>query len=175
MTQGKRTMPIRFCLTAALVTLLFAQPTSAAEPAFLLSMGGKWTGKGSFRVNTKAPAVSVSCSFAARSSTATLTLDGNCRGMVLVSRTIGVRLKAEGQRYGGTYIGSRTGPAALSGRRQGDVLNLGIRWAKPVNGDRNAEMRVEKLGRDAMRIVTIDKDATTGKSVVTAQVDLKRN
>ena len=58
---------------------------------------------------------------------------------------------------------------------RGDVLSLGIRWAKPVNGDRNAEMRVEKLGQDAMRIVTVDKDATTGKSVITAQVDLKRN
>lgn len=168
-------MPIRLCLTAALATLLLAQPTNAAEPAFLLSMGGKWTGRGSFRVNTKAPAVSVSCSFAAKANAASLTLDGNCQGMVLISRSIGVHLKAEGQRYGGTYIGSRTGPAALSGRRRGDVLSLGIRWAKPVNGDRNAEMRVEKLGRDAMRIVTLDKDATTGKSVVTAQVDLKRN
>ncbi|WP_054310988.1 hypothetical protein [Mesorhizobium sp. 1M-11] len=168
-------MSIRLCLTAALATLLLAQPTNAAEPAFLTTLGGKWTGKGSFRVNTKAPAVSVSCSFAAKSSTVTLTLDGNCRGMVLISRSIGVRLKADGQRYGGTYIGSRTGPAALSGQRRGDVLNLGIRWAKPVNGDRNAEMRVEKIGQNAMRIVTIDKDATTGKSVVTAQVDLKRN
>lgn len=166
-------MPIR--LTVILAILLLAQPTGAAEPGFFASMAGKWSGKGSFRVNTKAPAVSVSCSFAADASAATLTLDGNCRGMVLVSRSIGVRLKADGQRYGGTYIGSRTGPAALSGRRRGDVLNLGIRWAKPVNGDRDAEMRVEKLGQNAMRIVTIDRDATTGKSVVTAQVDLKRN
>lgn len=168
-------MPIRLCITAALAALFLAQPTHAAEPGFFASLAGKWSGKGSFRVNTKAPAVSVSCSFDARAGTATLTLDGNCRGMVLISRSIGVRLKAEGQRYGGTYIGSRTGPAALSGRRRGDVLNLGIHWAKPVNGDRNAEMRVEKLGQNAMRIVTIDKDATTGKSVITAQVDLKRN
>lgn len=168
-------MPIRFCLTAALASLLLTQPSNAAEPAFLTSLGGKWTGKGSFRVNTKAPAVSVSCSFAAKANSASLTLDGNCQGLVLISRSIGVRLKAEGPRYGGTYIGSRTGPAALSGQRRGDVLSLGIRWAKPVNGDRNAEMRVEKLGQDAMRIVTIDKDATTGKSVITAQVDLKRN
>lgn len=168
-------MPIRLCLTAILTDLLLAQPAFAAERGFLGSLGGNWSGKGSFRVNTKAPAVSVSCSFAAKASMVSLTLDGNCRGMVLISRSIGVRLKAEGQRYGGTYIGSRTGPAALSGRRRGDVLDLGIRWAKPVNGDRNAEMRVEKLGRNAMRIVTIDRDATTGKSVITAQVDLRRN
>lgn len=168
-------MPIRLHLTVILATLLLVQPAHAAEPGFFVSMAGKWSGIGSFRVNTRAPAVSVSCSFAAKASPVTLTLDGNCRGMVLISRSIGVRLKAEGQRYGGTYIGSRTGPAALSGRRRGDVLNLGIHWAKPVNGDRDAEMRVEKLGQNAMRIVTIDKDATTGKSVITAQVDLKRN
>lgn len=168
-------MRIRLCLTAAMATMLLAQPTHAEEAGFLASMGGKWSGKGSFRVNTSAPAVSVSCSFTAKSSAVSLSLDGNCRGMVLISRSIGVRLKAQGQGYGGTYIGSRTGPAALSGRRHGDVLNLGIRWAKPVNGDRNAEMRVEKLGRNAMRIVTIDKDATTSKSVITAQVDLKRD
>lgn len=168
-------MPIRLCMTAAVATLLLGQPIHAAEPGFFASMAGKWSGNGSFRVNTKAPAVSVSCSFAAKASSVTLALDGNCQGMVLISRSIGVRLKAEGQRYGGTYIGSRTGPAALSGRRRGDVLNLGIRWAKPVNGDRDAEMRVEKLGQNAMRIVTIDRDATTGRSVITAQVDLKRN
>ena len=44
-----------------------------------------------------------------------------------------------------------------------------------MNGDRDAEMRVEKIGTNAMRIVTIDKDLPSGKSVVTAQIDLKRN
>ena len=168
-------MPVRFYLGAVLVALFLAQPAYAAEPGFFISMAGKWSGKGSFRINTKASPVSVSCSFSAKSGDAFLTLDGNCRGLILISRSIGVRLKTDGQRYSGTYIGSRTGPAALSGRRKGQALNLAIRWAKLVNGDRDAEMRVEKIGADAMRIVTIDKDLPSGKSVVTAQIDLKRN
>lgn len=168
-------MPVRLCTAVALAAFSFAQPSHAAEPGFLASMAGKWSGKGSFRINTKASPVSVSCSFAAKSGDTFLTLDGNCRGLILISRDIGVRLKTDGQRYSGTYIGSRTGPAALSGRRKGQALNLAIRWAKPVNGDRDAEMRVEKVGANAMRIVTIDKDLPSGKSVVTAQIDLKRN
>ena len=62
------------------------------------------------------------------------------------------------QIYKGTYIGSSTGPAGLSGKRSGNALNLGIRWAKDVNGDRSAKLRLEKVGDNGMRLTTVDTD-----------------
>ena len=63
----------------------------------------------------------------------------------------------------------------LSGSRTGDAINLDIRWAKIVNGDRDAQMTVEKIGADAMRLTVTDVDPKTGKTVVTSRIDLKRS
>ncbi|TIN68565.1 MAG: hypothetical protein E5Y30_23015, partial [Mesorhizobium sp.] len=103
-----------------------------------------------------------------------LSLDGNCRGLVVVTRAISADLKASGAKYSGTYVGSRTGPAQLNGSRSGNAINLGIRWAKEVNGDRRAQMKVEKRGEKGMRLTVIDTDPKTGKSVVTSRIDLQR-
>jgi len=54
------------------------------------------------------------------------------------------------------------------------MINLGITWAKPVNGDRKAIMTVQKNGADGMTLTTTDIDPRTGKSVVTSRIDLKR-
>ena len=87
----------------------------------------------------------------------------SCTGMVVVSRAIGATIKTDGKSYKGTYIGSSTGPAGLSGKRSGNALNLGIRWAKDVNGDRSAKLRLEKVGDNGMRLTTVDTDPATGQ------------
>jgi hypothetical protein len=92
-----------------------------------------------------------------------------------VSRAIGADLKANGAKYSGSYIGAGTGTAGLSGSRSGNAINLGIRWAKDVNGDRNARMTVEKVGDNGMRLTTVDVDPATGKNVVTSQINLRRS
>jgi hypothetical protein len=51
---------------------------------------------------------------------------------------------------------------------------LDIRWAKEVNGDRAAELRLEKLANNRMRLTTTDKDPATGKNVVISRIDLNR-
>ena len=83
-------------------------------------------------------------------------------------------IKSNGSTYSGAYVGAGTGPARLNGKRAGNTLELGILWAKPVNGDRNAEMTIEKIGSDGMRLSTIDIDPKTGKSVVTSEINLRR-
>jgi hypothetical protein len=92
----------------------------------------------------------------------------------VVSRAISANLKVTGAKYSGTYVGSRTGPAQLNGSRSGSAINLGIRWAKEVNGDRKAQMTVEKRGENGIRLTVTDTDPKTGKSVVTSRIDLSR-
>ena len=94
--------------------------------------------------------------------------------MLIVSRAIGADLKANGTKYSGSYVGAGTGTAGLSGSRSGNAINLGIRWAKEVNGDRKARMTVEKVGENGMKLTTVDVDPETGKSVVTSQINLSR-
>ena len=119
--------------------------------------------------------MSVSCSFDAETSPTSLSLDGKCRGMVVVSRRIGVTLKADGEGVSGSYTGSTTGPAGLAGRREGSAYDLSIRWAKAVNGDREAQMKVEKVGVDGMKLITTDVDPKTGQAVVTGEITLSRS
>jgi hypothetical protein len=66
-------------------------------------------------------------------------------------------------------------PAGLSGNRSGNALVLGIHWAKKVNGDRAAQLRLEKIGDNGMRLTTIDKDPATGKTIVISRIDLSRS
>jgi hypothetical protein len=146
----------------------------ADEAAFLRSLDGNWAGGGTVKVRTSAPTIRVSCKFASETTADSLALDGTCRGLLVFSRRISADLKANGARYAGYYIGAGTGPAGLSGRRSGNAINLNIRWAKKVNGDRKAKLIVEKNGSNGMRLTTTDVDPKTGESVVTSRIDLKR-
>jgi hypothetical protein len=70
-------------------------------------------------------------------------------------------------------VGAGTGTASLAGSRDGDTVNLAIRWAKEVNGDRQAVLRMRKTA-GGMTITTIDTDLATGKQVVTSEIRLSR-
>jgi hypothetical protein len=162
----------RFAIAGILTVT--AGAAHADETRFLHSFNGNFTGKGIVKVTTDAPTVNVSCTFKSNATSTSLSLDGNCRGLIVVTRAISADLRARGARYSGTYVGSRTGPAQLNGTRSGNAINLGIRWAKEVNGDRKALMRVEKTGQDGMRLTVTDTDPRTGKTVVTSRIDLRR-
>ena len=143
----------------AAASMLFAvSAASADEAAFLNSLHGNWSGKGTVKVRTNSPPIDVNCTFHSNATETSLSLDGNCRGLVIVSRTIGADLKANGTKYSGSYVGAGTGTAGLSGSRSGNAINLGIRWAKEVNGDRKARMTVEKVGENGMKLTTVDVD-----------------
>lgn len=168
MTRAFRVLPavLAFCASVS--------PAFADDAAFLASFAGSWSGKGKFRITTASSPVTVSCAMNANASATSLSLDGRCRGMVVVSRKIGVMLTTDGQGVSGSYIGSTTGPAGLSGARHGNAFDLSIRWPKIVNGDRSAKMKVEKVGEDGMKLITTDVDPTTGQAVVTGEITLSR-
>ncbi len=154
--------------------LCLAGPAHATDADFLQSLAGSWGGRGSVTTETGSRPIKINCKFSSRATASSLSLNGKCTGYVVFSRAIGADVKTDGKTYTGVYTGSRTGPAGLRGNRAGDALVLGIRWAKEVNGDRAAQLRLEKLGNDRMRLTTIDKDPATGKNVVISQINLSR-
>ena len=146
----------------------------ASETEFLQSLEGNWTGKGTVKVRADSKPMNVSCTFASDTTVDSLSLDGKCTGMVVFSRAISANLKTTGGNYRGSYVGAGTGTAGLNGKRSGNSINLGIRWAKEVNGDKVAMMSIEKVGANGMRLTTTDKHPETGASIVTSQITLKR-
>lgn len=164
-----------FGILLATVLAASISPVLADDAEFLASFAGSWSGKGEFRISTGSSPMSVSCAFDAATSPTSLALDGRCRGMVVVSRRIGVTLKTGREGVSGSYVGSTTGPAGLSGRLEGTAFDLSIRWAKSVNGDREAQMRVEKMGEDGMKLIITDVDPKTGRTVVTGKIGLSRS
>ncbi|MER9915533.1 hypothetical protein [Mesorhizobium sp. M0035] len=162
----------RFLLAGCLLTASAA--AHADEANFLSSLQGNFSGKGTVKVTTDAPTVNVSCTFNSDATSSSLSLDGNCRGLVVVTRAISANLKARGAKYTGVYVGSRTGPAQLAGSRSGNAISLGLGWAAEVYGARKARVTVEKTSGDGMRLTVTDVDPKTGKNVVTSRIDLKR-
>jgi hypothetical protein len=61
------------------------------------------------------------------------------------------------------------------GTRRGDAIYLEVRWAKNVNGDRSAQMILQKIGDDGLKLSTNDVDPKSGKLVTTSEINLRRS
>jgi hypothetical protein len=166
-----KTVP-RLFISASVLS--FGAIAHAGEAEFLKFLDGSWSGKGTVKVRVNSSPMNVSCKFSSDTTDSTLSLDGNCTGLMGFSRAIGAVIKTNGSTYSGFYVGAGTGTAGLNGKRSGNAIKLGIRWAKEVNGDRSAKMTIEKIGSNGMRLTTVDTDPKTGKSVVTSQINLRR-
>lgn len=147
---------------------------AAAEFDFLKSLSGNWNGAGTVLTRIGSNPINVNCSFATTAGASDFSMKGNCRGLLVIRRAVSADLTVSGDRYTGTYVGPSGLPSALSGSRRGNAINLSVRWPRPVNGDRNANMTIEKVGAEGLRLRTIDRDPTTGKTVVTSSIDLQR-
>jgi hypothetical protein len=168
-------VPMRGLVPLTLLAMLgLATASPAAEGDFLNSMNGSWSGKGTVTTRIGAKPVNVTCNLDFNSGASNLAMDGNCRGLLVVNRSISANITASGTRYSGTYTGPSGQPSSLSGSRRGNAINLAVRWAKVTNGDRSATMTIAKLSDNRLRLQTIDKDPKSGKSVVTSSIDLSR-
>lgn len=95
-----------FGILLATAAAVYVSPAVLADDAeFLASFAGSWSGKGEFRISAGSPPMPVACAFDAATSPASLSLDGKCRGMVVISRRIGVTLKTDGEAVSGSYLG----------------------------------------------------------------------
>jgi hypothetical protein len=162
------------CLLALLAAICLTTPAIADESGFLKPLNGSWTGTGKVLRKIGASPINVSCRFTISSPGSSISMKGNCRGLLVISRAISAQLAARGNRYSGTYTGPSGATSQLSGNRQGDVINLAVRWARLVNGDRDANMTIRRQGDSQLMLRTIDKDPSTGKSVVTSDINLRR-
>ncbi|WDZ80221.1 hypothetical protein PWG15_20695 (plasmid) [Ensifer adhaerens] len=160
-----------------LMIALTLTPTSgprADEGAFLKTLGGNWAGTGTVRIRANMSPINVSCNFSSQASGLALSMEGVCRGLLLISKSVDAKLRYSGSTYSGSYLGPRGGRAGLNGSRRGDAINLTIRWAKEVNGDRSADLTLRKIGANGMQLTTVDVDPASGKRIVTSEINLKR-
>ncbi|MDK1385646.1 hypothetical protein QN224_09530 [Sinorhizobium sp. 8-89] len=155
--------------------LFFAVGAAQAdETAFLGSLEGQWAGDGMVKVRINRSPINVSCTFNSQASGPALSMKGTCRGLIVVSRAVGADLQFNGSSYSGFYVGPSGRRAGLTGNRRGNAINLTIRWPREVNGDRSANLTLQKVGQNGMRLVTTDVDPRSGYSVVTSDINLRR-
>jgi hypothetical protein len=156
---------------AAAAALGIVSPAAAGEADFANRFSADWTGGGKVVSNadTAPKPVDVSCSMNGRSAGDTIDLGGTCRAYLLFTRQFGasVRYDPATGRYTGVYTGAKSGPAQLSGRRQGDTVNFTVTWAKPINGDRTARLSIRNDGRTlAIRLY----DEAKGRQMTTTDL-----
>jgi len=158
----------------ACIASLLSLPVSAQESSFLPTLKGSWTGVGTVVTRIGAKPINVTCKFDMSGGRTAFAMDGTCRGLLVVQRKISATLQESGNGYRGTYTGPSGQPSTLSGRQSGNRINLSVRWARVINGDRTANMTIESRSAGSLRLQTVDKDPSTGKTVVTSSINLTR-
>jgi hypothetical protein len=161
----------RFCFALALAGVFSISAASAAPTSFFDDLSGNWSGSGKAYL-TKFGEVSANCRLAVSGGGKQIDMKGSC-GMLVFRQALGLTLKnAGGNRFTGTYTGSKTGPAKLEGTLQDDRLVLNIRWGGLVNGDRTAQMVLERTGPNSFAQTVVDK--VSGKIRNTSRFAFKR-
>lgn len=164
-------------LAAAICTFgAIAAPSAQEESAFLSRFEGQWSGGGPFRRNAESGPINVKCSLAGDGGAANMSVAGDCRAAIVISKAIGADLTydpATGS-YKGTYIGARGGTSLLAGKRNGDTLQLTVTWPKILNGDRVASMAITNTGKGQLRIKVTDKVSKDGPTEVTSDLTFEK-
>jgi hypothetical protein len=168
----------RFAAPAlGLAAFLASAPAQAQEADFLSRFEGKFSGSGSVSRNETESPTNVRCTMNGDASENRLSMSGTCRAAVIFSRKISADLQFDpgSGRYTGTYVGSSIGPAALSGKRQGDSVNLTITWPKEVRGDTTAYMTISNAGNGQLAITITDEVPAGGPTAQVSNISLSQS
>ena len=169
--RNLRVLPL-LGFSLALVSTATNASAAAGNQAFIDRFGGTWAGSGTV-VRDSVP-WHVSCRAIGRSAPNHLTVEGACSvSIVSVRIAADIKYQPASGRYSGTYIGAKVGPAHISGRSSGNVVNFIVTWPKPVNGDTKAQMTILNTG-DKFRLTLLDNLTPGGPQVVTSDVILLR-
>lgn len=146
-------------LATALSSVLLV--SSAHAGTFFDNLSGSWSGSGKAYLS-KYGEISAKCRVAITGAETRIAMNGSC-GMLVFQRALGLSIRsAGGNRYVGTYTGSSTGPAKLAGTLRGDRLVMTINWGGLVNGDRTAQMVLQRTGPNSFAQTVNDR--VEGKS-----------
>lgn len=156
---------------AALAGALLMSTAQAAPSNFFDNLTGSWSGSGKAYLS-KYGEISARCRVAITGAETRVAMNGTC-GMMVFQRALGLSIKnAGGNRYVGTYTGSATGPAKLDGTLRGDRLFMTIKWGGLVNGDRTAQMVLERTGPNSFSQTV--NDTVEGKNRNTSSFAFRR-
>lgn len=151
-------------------------PVLAAPSAnYLDRFSGTWSGSGKVQRDIDPSPRSVDCSVSSKRPSANrISIDGTCRALVVFSRKMGAEISYNPStgRYSGVYTGSKTGPARLSGRLQGNALVFNVDYGARVYDDTKAVMTITNSGNGAFRMVVTDK--FKGKTIQTSNVSFSK-
>jgi hypothetical protein len=151
----------RVFLATVLSSALLISTANAAQNTFFDNLSGSWSGSGNAYVK-KYGDISAKCQVAITGAETQVAMKGSC-GMLVFRQALGLSIRnAGGNKYVGTYTGSKTGPAKLAGTLQGDRLMMTITWGGLVNGDRKAQMVLQRTGPNSF--AQIVNDTVEGKS-----------
>jgi hypothetical protein len=147
--------------------------SAAEEGDYINRFGGSWSGAGKV-VRGDIP-FEVTCNATGKPGDNQITIEGNC-GLAIAQMRIAADIAFDpaSGRYSGTYVGAKVGPARVSGKRSGDVVNLTITWPQPVNGDTKAQMRIENAGGGNLRIIVNDNVEPGGPNKLTHDLVLSQ-
>ncbi len=165
---------MRVLAASALIAAALAPGAHASEADFLKSIEGKWNGGGTVLRNLGGESVNVTCSMESDADASSYAMDGSCRALVVVTRGFNAKVKVSGNSYSGTYVGVSGKPSSLAGTRKGDTIAFDVTWANETYGDRVATMTIQKIGTNGLRIRTIDRDPSSGKTVITTDLEMRR-
>lgn len=152
---------------------LLSFTANAAEAEYLGLFNGSWSGGGTV-VKGSIP-WQVSCRAVGKPGENHIVIKGDCNVAIIdVPISADITYDPATGRYSGTYIGAKVGPAHLSGKRSGNVVNLTITWPKPVQGDTRAKMVIENDGNGSLRIVVTDNTVPDGPQQTTHDLVLSQ-
>jgi hypothetical protein len=161
----------RFLLVTALSCVFSFSMAEAAPNSFFYDLTGSWSGSGQAYL-AKFGNMSVNCRFEVTAAETQFSMKGSCSVFVF-RQALGLTIKnVGGNKYTGTYTGSKTGPAKLEGTLEGNRLVLNIQWGGVVNGDRTAEMVLERTGANSFAQSITDRVAGINRS--TSSINFKR-
>jgi hypothetical protein len=150
-----------------------AMPSVAAAPEddFIGRFGGNWAGSGTV-VKNDVP-YQVSCRATGQPQPNKVAIQGSCSVAIASMRIAAdVTYDPATNRYSGTYTGARVGPARVTGKRSGNVVNLTVNWPAPVNGQMQAHLAIENAGNGRLRIML--NENVGGEQVMTHELVLSR-
>jgi hypothetical protein len=161
---------LRICFAIAAGALPIAAAI-AAPTSFFDDLSGSWSGSGQAYLKEMGE-VSANCRLAVTGAETRVAMKGSC-GIFAFRQLLGLTIKnAGGNKYVGTFTGSKSGPAMLRGTLQGDRLIMNITWGGLVNGDRTAQMVLERTGPNSFAQTVLDRVA--GKTRRTSNFSFKR-